>query len=364
MKAFFGKSIAAFAAAVLAACPVAAQAQVQAQATVPVTIDNFARAESDLYFGNAVKDGGFGKFVHIRELTPIDHQTVIRLNRDTLYSSAVFDLDAGPVTVAMPDAGSRFMSLQLIDEDHYAPAVYYGAGTRTLTKDNVGTRYVLVAVRTLVDPNNPQDMRAAHALQDAIRVSQPGGPGRFDVPAWDRAAQNRMRDALLVLAETTGGFRNSFGRKGEVDPVRHLIATAAGWGGNPDKDAVYVGIAPKLNDGEAIHELKVKDVPVDGFWSISVYNGKGYFEKNLLDAYTLNNLTAQKASDGTVTVQFGGCAGKVPNCLPVMKSWNYVVRLYRPRAEILSGAWTFPEAQPATMARAPSFDDKWPLQKK
>jgi hypothetical protein len=29
-----------------------------------------------------------------------------------------------------------------------------------------------------------------------------------------------------------------------------------------------------------------------------------------------------------------------------MKGWNYIVRLYRPRAELLNGTWTFPEAQP------------------
>ena len=85
--------------------------------------------ESDLYFGNVVKDGGFGKFHHNRELAPIDRQPVIRLNRDTLYSAAVFDLDAGPVTVSLPDAGKRFMSLQVIDEDQYCPAVLYGAGS-------------------------------------------------------------------------------------------------------------------------------------------------------------------------------------------------------------------------------------------
>jgi hypothetical protein len=30
-----------------------------------------------------------------------------------------------------------------------------------------------------------------------------------------------------------------------------------------------------------------------------------------------------------------------------MPGWNYIVRLYRPQAEILDGRWTFPEAQPA-----------------
>src|SRR5207245_6106615 len=39
---------------------------------------------------------------------------------------------------------------------------------------------------------------------------------------------------------------------------------------------------------------------------------------------------------------------KIDNCLPTMPGWNYMVRLYRPRAEILNGTWTFPEAQAAS----------------
>jgi len=78
----------------------------------PLPADNFIRAESDLYFGGVVKDGGFGKFFHRREPTAMDKQTVIRMNRDTLYSAALFDLDAGSVTIRLPDAGKRFMSMQ------------------------------------------------------------------------------------------------------------------------------------------------------------------------------------------------------------------------------------------------------------
>lgn len=318
---------------------------------VPVTVDNFARAESDLYMGNAVKDGGFGKFHHIREPAPIDHQLVIRMNRDTLYSSAVFDLDAGPVTITLPDAGKRFMSLQIINEDHYAPTVVYAPSSVTLSKDSVGTRYVLAAVRTLVNPLDPNDLKQVHALQDAITVNQQSA-GAFDVPHWDQAAQKKIRTALLGLSEFTGGFKNAFGAKGQVDPVRHLIATAAGWGGNPDKDATYLSFNPARNDGTTIYKLRVKDVPVDAFWSISLYDAQGYFEKNKYDAYSLNDITTTKDSEGAVDVQFGGCDGRIPNCLPTMAGWNYTVRLYRPRPEILNGTWKFPEPQPVSSGAA------------
>lgn len=324
------------------------RAQSVTDKTIPVTVDNFIRAESDRYFGAvALKEGGFGKFFHNREVSPIDRQNVVRQNRDTLYSAAVFDLDAGPVTVTIPDAGKRFMSMQVIDENEYTTMVVYGAGAHTLDTQQIGTRYVITAVRTLVDPNDPKDVQEAHALQDAIKVSQ-NTPGRFEVPNWDQVSQKKVRDALLVLASTLPDTKDAFGARGQVDPVRHLITAASAWGGNPEKDALYLNVTPAENDGSVIYKLNVKDVPVDGFWSISVYNAEGYFQKNPLDAYTLNNITTKKSEDGAVVVQFGGCDGKISNCLPTMPGWNYMVRLYRPRPEILDGKWTFPAAQPVS----------------
>ena len=57
-------------------------------------------------------------------------------------------------------------------------------------------------------------------------------------------------------------------------------------------------------------------------------------------------MTAKANADGSFTIQFGGCEDGVVNCLPISEGWNYIARLYRPRAEILDGSWQFPEAQP------------------
>jgi hypothetical protein len=324
-------------------------AQPAGSSAVPVTVENFIRAESDLYFSAvALKEDGFGKFEHKRVLSPIDNQTIVRQNRDTLYSAAVFDLDAGPVTITLPDAGKRFMSLQLINEDEYSLPAIYMPGRHTLTRQQIGTRYVLVGVRTLVDPNDASDVEKVHALQDAIKVDQPGGPGKFEIPKWDLASQKKVRDALIVLSTTLTDTSRSFGTRDQVDPIQRLISAAALWGGNPRKDAIYLTFTPAKNDGNTIYKLNVKDVPVDGFWSVNLYNAEGYFQKNDLNAYSLNNITSKKNADGSVTVQFGGCDGKIPNCLPITKGWNYTARLYRPRAEILNGTWKFPEPQPAS----------------
>ena len=318
-----------------------------ADGKVIVTPDNFIRAESNVYLAGQLKDGAFGKFKHTREVAPLDRQNIVRLNRDTIYSSGVFDLDAGPVTITMPDPGARFLSAFLINEDHYNPAVFYGAGTHTLTRQDVGTRYVMVGVRIFVDPNDPEDMRQANALQDAITASQPDGPGAFEIPNWDPVSQKKVRDALMALSNTLPDLRYAAGpSKSAVDPVRRIAAAASGWGLNPDRDAIYLNGFPERNDGKTAYRLAVKDVPVDAFWSVTVYTAEGFFEPNELNAYSINSVTGRKGGDGAITIQFGDCSRETPNCLPVTRGWNYMVRLYRPRPEILNGTWSFPAAEP------------------
>ncbi|UVE19563.1 DUF1254 domain-containing protein [Pseudomonas sp. LS44] len=323
----------------------AADVDVAPAKPVAVTLDNFIRAETDRYFGLTLQRGGLGQFAHLRQLMPVGVQTVVRPNRDTLYSTGVFDLDAGPVTVALPEAGGRYMSLAVIDEDHHI-SVHYGAGSHTFSRQSVGTRYVMLGVRTLFDPTKPEDLKQVNALQDAVSLSQPGGPGRFEAPSWDKVSQDALRQALIVLGRTVPDSRGMFGKAGEVAPVRHLVGSAIAWGGLPEKDALYQNITPARNDGNTVYRLSVKDVPVDSFWSVSVYDADGNFRKNPADAYTLNNLTAQKSADGSVAIQFGGCEAATANCLPIMAGWNYMVRFYQPKQSILDGSWKLPEAQP------------------
>lgn len=327
------------------ACAMVATAETDADATIAVNVDNFVRAETDMMFGGAVKVGGFGKFDHNREMTPLDKQIVIRQNRDTLYSGAIFDLDAGPVTITLPDPAGRFMSMQVFDEDQYTHQVAYAAGAYVLSKQDLGTRYAMVALRILADPANPADVKTVHALQDQVKVEQPGGPGKFEIPRWNTTDMTRIRDALTVLGDSLPDKNRMFGSKADVEPVRRLIGAATAWGGNPEKDAIYLNVTPARNDGKTAYQLTVKDVPVDAFWSITVYDAKGYFQPNPQDAYSINSITGKKRADGSVTVQFGGDA-QAPNSLPITPGWNYLVRLYRPRAEILSGQWKFPDAVP------------------
>jgi len=309
----------------------------------PVTYKNFNRAESDKMFKSFVDMGAFGKLANVRQPTSVDKQNVVRMNRDTLYSFLILDLTS-PATITKPDGGKRFQSMQVINEDQYTPLVAYKGGEYVLTQEKMGTRYVFVVFRTLADATDPEDVKEANALQDKIKVAQ-DSIGSFGIPQWDQASQDKIRAALKVLANTMKTTNGCFGPKEKVDPVKFLLGTVYGWGGNPVEDAMYVGVTPQNNDGKTPQTLTVKDVPVDGFWSISLYNGEGYFEKNQYHAYSINNITAKKDADGSITIHFGGDPSQT-NYLYIMEGWNYLIRLYRAHPEVINGAWTFPAPQP------------------
>lgn len=306
----------------------------------PVTVDSFIRAETDMTFARYAKHGAFGKFLHIRQPTPIDKQDVVRMNRDTLYSAGVFDLSE-PLTIIKPDSAGRFQSMMVVSQDHSILPVEHGAGEFTMTKDKVGTRFAIVIFRTFVDASDPQDIKAANAIQDKIAVRQKTA-GTFEIPDWDGVSLKKIRDAINVLAATRTNARGMFGDKAKLDPISHLLGTASGWGGNPEQAAMYDNVVPEQNDGKTPYRVTVKDVPVNGFWSITVYNQAGYMEKNDQDLYSYNNATAKKDADGSITINFGGGTGAINN-LPISPGWNYTVRMYEPKPEIINGTWSFPK---------------------
>ena len=309
-----------------------------------VTVDSFVRAETDMTLDRYVRQGALGKVIHIRMPVPIDKQDVIRMNRDTLYSAGVFDLSA-PVTIVKPETGGRFQSMLVINQDHSMLPAEHGAGEFTFTQEEMGTRYMIAIFRTFVDSNDPADIKAANALQDKIVVKQVH-PGSFEIPEWDEASLKKVRDATNVLAATRTSAKGMFGDKAKLDPISHLLGTAFGWGGNPEEAAIYDNVVPAKNDGKTPHSVTVKDVPVDGFWSITVYNKDGFMEKNDQNVYSHNNVTAKKNQDGSVTINFGAGTDALNN-VPITPGWNYIVRMYQPRKEIIDGTWKFPVAQPA-----------------
>lgn len=312
---------------------------------VSVTIDNFVRAESDHMIDSNMKavGAGFGKFSHLRKPTTPDNQPVIRMNQDTLYSGTVLDLSI-PVKITLPEVGGRYMSMHVVNQDHYM-LVESDPGSYELTEGLVGTRFSLVTIRTFYNAGDPDDLAKAHAAQDKLVISG-GGDGPFEAPGWNTDDLAVARKALNDLAVLGFDTSYAFGSKEEVRPIDHLVGAAAGWGGLPRAAAFYILDSVEKNDGKTPHSVTVKDVPVDAFWSVTVYNADGYLEANDHGINSFNNLSAKPNEDGSFTIHFGGDP-KSTNYLPITKGWNYAIRMYQPRKEILDSTWTFPEVKPS-----------------
>ena len=307
-----------------------------------VTLDNLVRAETDHMIRQNIEAYGLkvGQIVHQRETVDVDNQPVIRMNVDTIYSSLVLDLSE-PVEITLPEIDGRYQSMHVMSQEHYM-FVEASPGTYRLTEEEVGTRFAALAFRTFIEPNDPDDVQAAHAAQDGIVVSG-GGKGPFEAPDWDTGQLELARKAINDLAAAIS-FDSSlaFGRKDEVDPVHFLVGGIAGWAGLPARGAIYLVDAVEKNDGQTPYAITARDVPVDAFWSITVYNKDGYMEPNKQGRNNYNNITAEANDDGSITINMGGCDDGRVNCIPITPGWSYAVRLYQPREEILNGSWTFP----------------------
>jgi hypothetical protein len=308
-----------------------------------VNVDNYVRAETAAQFDRFIAGaGGVNAWNHNRKPTALDKQNVIRMNRDTLYSFAVVDISEG-ATLTLPDAGKRYMTVMVVNEDEYIYKVFHSSGTYDLTADELGSKHVLLAGRTLADPTDAADIKIVNGLQDRMKIDAKSSKP-YTHPDYDQASYKSTYTPILELSKGVTDTFHMFGRSTEVTETRHMLGAAFGWGGLPVYEAFYITENEPRPAGS--YQLKVKDVPVDGFWSISIYNKDGYFEENQYNSYSLNDLTAKAGDDGSFTVNFAEKPDGLENCLHVMDGWNYVVRLYRPRKEILDGTWTFPEPQP------------------
>jgi hypothetical protein len=309
-----------------------------------VNVSNFVRAESDVAIKKIYSIAGLNTWFHNRAPTPIDQQNVIRMNRDTLYSAAVLDLSK-PATVIMPETGGRYQSLHVINQDHYSFAKIK-PGRYELTQEGVGSRYAYLIVRTFCDADDAEDIKVTNALQDAIKI-EGGGTDALDIPDWNVEQLMKARDALNTLAKLGASNLGAFGTKEEVDPIKHLIFAAAGWGGLPNQHTIADLGSVEQNDGTP-HVLNVpKNVPVRAFWSVIVYDANGFIPKNDLGIYSYNNVTAKPNTDGSITIHFGGDKNQI-NYLPIAAGWNYAIRMYEPRQAILDGSWTFPKIVPVS----------------
>jgi hypothetical protein len=312
--------------------------------TTPVTVATFVRAESDHMIRANMEMVGvtFGEFVHLREPTTPDNQPVIRMNQDTLYSATVLDLSK-PVTITLPEIGGRYMSMHVVNQDHYC-FVEAKPGTYELTEDTVGTRFAYVTVRTFYNAGDPDDLAGAHAAQDRIEISG-GGPGPFVAPNWDTNQLAIARQALGDLGKLGFDTTYAFGSQG-TGPAGRSFRRHGRRLGRPAAHGRLLHHGERRE--ERRHDAARGHCERRAGGCVLVHHG---LQRRRLPRSErprpeqLQQLLRQPNEDGSYTIHFGGDP-KGGNYLPITKGWNYAVRMYQPRQEILDGTWKFPAIEP------------------
>ncbi len=321
------------------------QAQQNSAAGVKVTPKTYIRAESDRQFGNIVKlAGGMNRLFHFRRPTPLDKQNIVRMNRDTLYSMGIVDTSNG-ATITVPKLPKgRYISVYLVDNDHYNPFVIYTSGTHALPRD---TKYLGVGVRIKVfNPKDVDEIALVNNLQDQfiIKANSSDPLPKFK---WNLESLKAMTAKYEKEAQLLGGYRGMMGPRGKVakEKTRHLAAAAA-WGLFPEWDATYMN-SKGAKDTKRCHKATYKVPENEAFWSVTVYGSDGYMKS---DNNIVNSSTVKLSADGTFTVHYGSAesCGKVLNRVDVSDGWNYLMRVYRPGASVIDGTYKLPDIVPAT----------------
>ena len=310
--------------------------------TTQVTPETYIRAESDRQFGVMAKmAGGVNRFYHLRRPTPLDKQNVVRMNRDTLYSMGIVDTSKG-ATITVPELPrDRYVSVYLVDNDHYCPFVIYTSGTHELPR---GTQYLCLVARIQVfNPKDEDEIALINKLQDQF-IIEANSAEPLPEFTWDLESLQALTDQYKKEFAQYSSFKGMMGPRGRVDEKTRHIAAAGGWGLFPEWDATYLNYSGG-HDYRVCHQATYQ-VPENGaFWSITVYGNDG-FMKN--DNNIVNSSNVKLNADGTFTVYFGAAetCGEGPNRLDTTEGWNFAMRIYRPGKSVLEGAYKLPVSKP------------------
>ena len=180
-------------------------------------------------------------------------------------------------------------------------------------------------------------------------------------PAQDKIMRH-MKEGLLtkdMRLENGWIFTTKTGLYG-TNYIQRALVTAIGLGANRPQDAIYpTSEGPDLikkYNGKNKYVMrfeKGKLPPVNGFWSLTMYDAQYFFVDNPLNRYTLSQRNALKANpDGSVDLYIqheSPGKDKESNWLPApADDFILMMRLYWPKdtpPSLIDGSWKIPEAK-------------------
>ncbi len=347
IKGFTNTVIALSLIATLAACNSTATSDTPATASVTsldsfftdngviVTPETYPTLETSHQLLKNQDLAGINTFLHKRDLAPTDNQPIVRMNRDTYYSFAVVDVSKG-ATITMPELPKgKYMSVQPVTEDHRIQAMKYGSGTFELSTHTGNYLYVVIrldATFTKEEATMYQDQMVITANSNKKFSAMPVNKKSFDL------VENALKAQMpaIVKRDTINSITGMF-----TDPrddsqklfteEKYQVGAAIGWGGAQLADNVYE--VSGNHPSNSCYQAHFEDPKNKAFWSITVYNKKGFMFN---DVANMSSNTAAVNKDGSYTVSFG-CGSDAPNNIAIDNDtgvFNLGIRHYKPSDKV------------------------------
>lgn len=307
------------------------------------TSDNYAVYETARQYVKTQEKVGINTFEHKRVLTPTDEQPVVRMNRDTYYSMAIVNVSEG-ATVTLPEIPEgKYMSMEVITEDHRIQAMQYGSGTFDLSTHTGDHVYIIIrtdATFTEAEVREIQDKMSIDAKATAEFTAPQVQEASFVKVEKDLKAQMPKILKRDGAQATIGMFTDPEDESKELfTEEKYAVGAAIGWGGAQMQDNIYEvsGNFP----ADTCHQATFEDPENQAFWSVTVYNKQGFM---FADVANVSSNTATKNADGTYTVSFG-CGDDAPNNIETKNDsgmFNLAFRHYMPSQKIRDGFRVLP----------------------
>ncbi|WP_298534701.1 DUF1214 domain-containing protein [uncultured Algibacter sp.] len=306
------------------------------------------------------------------ELTKAGEDKIVRMNNDTYYTGGFVYLINGPVKLSASYSDpTRFYSFQLVDDkncnfqniinpegDYY---LYYDEKPKGVKEEQLIKSPSLIAgVITRVevkDKDNAQDVETAKQVFNGVSIS---GPEIKKFPKLDLLSgfedsvanrANQLMDSVFANVPFKALVASPEQVPNEVSYLNLAAGTKGGWGGPLASHSSYHmmffdNLGNKLDGNKGTYTITTEEPNVDAFWSVTAYDTErgGFFHPNKNDLYHINNTTAIRNSDGTITFTFkSNCEVGDLNCLEVPSGkFDLAVRYYLPQEDLISGKWTMP----------------------
>lgn len=274
-------------------------------ASIAVTEQNFAHAETARNFRNWAAKGATKEFVKMPGLPPRGKAApTVQMNDDTLYGIAIVERVDGKVTFSIPET-DNYMAVQVVTEGGHGQHYVVDDGIYDLP---VETNFAMLIYRS----GTEKSIDDARSNLAKVNVQDMNFATSYQIQPYDYDEVEKWVKRYTAEVNSMESFTYTFPRTSDqvTDLHQWNLENAAGWGGASPE--AFVGNkyanSPKML-ASICYTTTFEDPENKFFTSITAYDSDKYLMEGVRH---VNSYTWEKSSDGTITVSFN-CADSANN---------------------------------------------------